>query len=829
MKSIIVLYAITLCVITSISAQNVGIGETAPANKLAVKGSLSVGSTYSTTAAPTDGAIILGNVGIGTASPGAGYKLDVNGVVNAASGYTVGGTTAAAGNYLRGNGTNFVSSTIQAADIPTLNQNTTGSAGSFTGSLTGDVTGTQSATYLSKIQGTSINLSSLASGNMLQYNGTNWVNVTPASTAVNIYNTDGTLTGNRTLTMGADYLYLNTSGGNLILGTGEASGAPAGGILRGPNAGSGNASGGNLTLNAGYAYGAGAGGSVFINGGTSGSGTNGNIYLRGGYSSGAEGAVYLNDDHTGQTFINDGGGIVTIGSGTAGTSEVNITNGLVIDKATANTGSISNSNVATGNGITFGGSSGEGIASNRANSATNQNQYGIDLYTNFTRRLSVGNTGLIGIGTAGNITPAQQLTVLCAGGVYTNAEAAISGISTLTGTTTSDYILYMGADKTNALSYIQSVHYGTAVANLGLNARGGNVGVGTASPAKALHVIATSNTDGILIQNTAGGSGSQANLYFETYSGETIAGADIAGIDDGNYSAHLAFSTRVPGSGSNSLSERMRLTSAGYLGIGTTSPTSTLDVRGNVNLNQNELYISGNNDNNHHIKYNSNYDGPEIAGCGGMSFISPCYSGTPLAVLTNSGSAGSWSYSVANAYGYMSAGEYYSYRYNKYLDVVNDLDSIDHIRPMRMMQDGKPTIVNDISTYPSSVIVKTKEGVYGTCVGDLSGLNTGAIRELRAETRSRDRMLEDRIDRLENLVSQLTGAKLGEMEYTASSVAYKDVDSYFIVDARIKPTSVISISGLSDYTIVNQSEGGFGIRFGSAPSSDIKFTYSSRY
>jgi hypothetical protein len=36
------------------------------------------------------------------------------------------------GQYLRGNGTNVVMSAIQAADVPTLNQNTTGSAATFT-------------------------------------------------------------------------------------------------------------------------------------------------------------------------------------------------------------------------------------------------------------------------------------------------------------------------------------------------------------------------------------------------------------------------------------------------------------------------------------------------------------------------------------------------------------------------------------------------------------------------------------------------------------------------------------------------------------------------
>lgn len=58
-------------------SQNVGIGETAPLSKLAVKGSVAVGSSYTTTAAPTDGAIIQGNVGIGTPSPNT--KLEISG------------------------------------------------------------------------------------------------------------------------------------------------------------------------------------------------------------------------------------------------------------------------------------------------------------------------------------------------------------------------------------------------------------------------------------------------------------------------------------------------------------------------------------------------------------------------------------------------------------------------------------------------------------------------------------------------------------------------------------------------------------------------------
>lgn len=71
--------------VTSIG--NVGIGTSTPLNLLDVAGGVSVGSAYSgITAAPTNGAIIEGNVGIGTSSPDPAAMLDLSGQIKITGG-----------------------------------------------------------------------------------------------------------------------------------------------------------------------------------------------------------------------------------------------------------------------------------------------------------------------------------------------------------------------------------------------------------------------------------------------------------------------------------------------------------------------------------------------------------------------------------------------------------------------------------------------------------------------------------------------------------------------------------------------------------------------
>jgi hypothetical protein len=91
------------------------------------------------------------------------------GTITTSTGYQIGGG-ATAGNYLRGNGTHFVSSGIQAGDVPTLNQSTTGTASNVTGVVLIANGGTGQSTQqaaINALTGTQTN------GLYLRSNGTN--------------------------------------------------------------------------------------------------------------------------------------------------------------------------------------------------------------------------------------------------------------------------------------------------------------------------------------------------------------------------------------------------------------------------------------------------------------------------------------------------------------------------------------------------------------------------------------------------------------------------------------------------------------------------------
>lgn len=158
-----------------------------------------------------------------------------------------------AGQYLRGNGTDVVMSTIQAADVPTLNQNTTGTASNVTGTVavanggTGSTTASGARTNLglSTVASsgsyndlsdkptiptnldslTDVVITSATNGQALTYNGTNWVNSAASSSqwttsGSNIYYNTGNVGIGTTGPTSAGLTIGNLYGGVNLAGTG---------------------------------------------------------------------------------------------------------------------------------------------------------------------------------------------------------------------------------------------------------------------------------------------------------------------------------------------------------------------------------------------------------------------------------------------------------------------------------------------------------------------------------------------------------------------------------------------------------------------------------
>lgn len=148
--------------------------------------------------APTFRAIVAADVPTlnqnttGTASNVTGIVAVANGGSGQTTAQSAMNTFAGAvtsGSYLRGNGTNVVMSTIQAADVPTLNQNTTGTASNVTGTVaianggTGQTTASAAFNALSPVTTT---------GDLIIGNGTNSATRLPIGANTYVLTSNGT-------------------------------------------------------------------------------------------------------------------------------------------------------------------------------------------------------------------------------------------------------------------------------------------------------------------------------------------------------------------------------------------------------------------------------------------------------------------------------------------------------------------------------------------------------------------------------------------------------------------------------------------------------------
>jgi hypothetical protein len=197
-----------------------------------------------------------------------------------------------------------------------------------------------------------------------------------------------------------------------------------------------------------------------------------------------------------------------------------------------------------------------------------------------TEYLRISSTGLVGIGTS---SPNNILTVQ--GDASTSVAFADNGVGQLIirGNTDTTKRLALGIDTTNNIGVIQAQKYGTAYYNLTLNPSGGDVGIGTASPAAKLQVNAATDTiktygssynQQIYDAVTAAFSQAVWQVNAVSYALVGAGGGNMLLNTAGNSTANIIFST---GSGTT---ERMRIDSNGRLGVGITSPQSLIQVTG---------------------------------------------------------------------------------------------------------------------------------------------------------------------------------------------------------------------------------------------------------
>jgi hypothetical protein len=561
------------------------------------------------------GAGAAGKIGINTAAPGA--TLDVNGTANVRGSLTLPATgTAAAAAGKNSQPQDFIASVFNSTTSTAVPQKFQWQAQPINNN-TANASGTLNLLYASGVAapaqtGLSINnkgVLNFAAGQVFPIPGAGVTNAMLAHSSLTV--TAGTdLTGGGLVALGGattlnvdttkvpqlgtanKFVGTQTITGNLALPNTNSAGTQ--GIISiggrfihnyGP-VGSYNGffgyNAGNLTTTGSFLTGT---GTVALGANTTGSNNTADGYLALSANTTGSGntalgyqTLYANTTSVGNTAVgagalyNGGAGLNTaVGQGALQNGGLGLNTALGATTMAGNTSGARNT--ATGSGALYANTTGS-LNTASGLSALEENTTGGNNTAIGSISLNYNSTGTWNTA-LGSYAGFSSAAITGSGNTFLGANSfAASG--TLSNATAIGYLSEVSANNALVLGSIKGVNSATASTN---------VGIGTTAPISPLHIAASAASalgPILTLMNTAGGAGAGGSIDFDGYSNTSAnpPAARVQSLDDGQYSAHLTFSSKAPGAIGNVLTERMRLTDAGNLGIGSSAPPAKLTISG---------------------------------------------------------------------------------------------------------------------------------------------------------------------------------------------------------------------------------------------------------